>query len=748
MAQIIKHRRGSLESLSAVTSSLQKGEIVIASGSSVLSATNGTSIAFVVPADGQVQAINRVLTGTADPAAVSNTMTNGVPFYDSVSGSLWLLNNGGNTKVNLIGNIQSFSTSVDSRLDAVEAATGGGGDMGQSITQLNAFTSSQETKNSTLATYTASVNNSITSLNSSTASQQSSIDQLNTASGSAIGRLSNLEATSASVNSSVSNLNANTASQQSSIDQLNTASGSSIIRLNNLESFSGSQINKDSTLATYTASVDVHISNVNSYTSSLQAALTASGVNLTANGNLTVAGNFTVNGTTTAVNSTTIQLGDNIIELNGTGVANGGLLVKDPTAPNTVSGSLLWDSTNDYWKAGALGAEEKLLRAGSDGIISSSAQVVDILSSLNAFTSSASTRLTNLETTSASVNSSLSNLNTETASIEGRFTTLASVTSSYNSFTSSAGIRLTNLETTSASVNSSISALNLSTASQQSSIDQLNTASGSATGRLSNLEATSASVNSSVSNLNANTASQQSSIDQLNTVSGSSIIRLNNLEAFSGSQINKDSTLATYTGSVDVHISNVNSYTASATIRLNNIESFTSSFGTTFSSSVDSRLDTLEGTGTIQGVGTTNNVNFASVSTTGNVTVGGDLVVQGNTVSLNVATLTIEDKLITLASGSTDAATANGAGIEVAGANATITYVSAIDSWALNKPLSGSAVTSSINIPSGGGNSKRLAFRGTTDNIEFVAAATTVGDTVQWDGTNFVMSNVIDGGSF
>ncbi len=36
MAQIIKHRRGSLEALSAVTSSLQKGEIVIASGSSNL----------------------------------------------------------------------------------------------------------------------------------------------------------------------------------------------------------------------------------------------------------------------------------------------------------------------------------------------------------------------------------------------------------------------------------------------------------------------------------------------------------------------------------------------------------------------------------------------------------------------------------------------------------------------------------------------------------------------------------------
>lgn len=61
MAQIIKHRRGSLESLSAVTSSLQKGEIVIASGSSNLTVTNGASVVFAVAETGQVQAINRFL---------------------------------------------------------------------------------------------------------------------------------------------------------------------------------------------------------------------------------------------------------------------------------------------------------------------------------------------------------------------------------------------------------------------------------------------------------------------------------------------------------------------------------------------------------------------------------------------------------------------------------------------------------------------------------------------------------------
>jgi len=82
--------------------------------------------------------------------------------------------------------------------------------------------------------------------------------------------------------------------------------------------------------------------------------------------NLVVVGNLEVQGTTTTVDSTTIQLGDNIIELNGSGAVNGGLLVTDVTAPNTASGSLLWDSTNDYWKGGALGSEKEFARFNTD----------------------------------------------------------------------------------------------------------------------------------------------------------------------------------------------------------------------------------------------------------------------------------------------------------------------------------------------------------------------------------------------
>lgn len=74
-------------------------------------------------------------------------------------------------------------------------------------------------------------------------------------------------------------------------------------------------------------------------------------------GNLVVSGNLTVKGTTTIVESNTVSLGDNVVELNGSAASFGGLMVKDPIAPNTISGSFLWDSTNDKWIAGPLGAE-------------------------------------------------------------------------------------------------------------------------------------------------------------------------------------------------------------------------------------------------------------------------------------------------------------------------------------------------------------------------------------------------------
>ena len=75
-----------------------------------------------------------------------------------------------------------------------------------------------------------------------------------------------------------------------------------------------------------------------------------------------IAGNLTVSGTNTVVNSTTVQYDDNILELNGGGAANGGIHVRDAEGSNNDTGSIVWDTGEDYWAAGVAGSEKELAR--------------------------------------------------------------------------------------------------------------------------------------------------------------------------------------------------------------------------------------------------------------------------------------------------------------------------------------------------------------------------------------------------
>jgi hypothetical protein len=71
----------------------------------------------------------------------------------------------------------------------------------------------------------------------------------------------------------------------------------------------------------------------------------------------------------------------------------------------------------------------------------------------------------------------------------------------------------------------------------------------------------------------------------------------------------------------------------------------------------------------------------------GQVLVLGDLVVQGTQTIINSTTMSINDLNLVLADSAADATAANGAGITVNGANATITYSVAGDKWNTNKDL-------------------------------------------------------------
>jgi hypothetical protein len=72
---------------------------------------------------------------------------------------------------------------------------------------------------------------------------------------------------------------------------------------------------------------------------------------------------------------------------------------------------------------------------------------------------------------------------------------------------------------------------------------------------------------------------------------------------------------------------------------------------------------------------------------TGTVVIAGNLTVQGTTTTVNSTTIEVADLNITVAKNAASAAAANGAGLTVGGANATLTYTSADDRWNLNKDL-------------------------------------------------------------
>ena len=94
---------------------------------------------------------------------------------------------------------------------------------------------------------------------------------------------------------------------------------------------------------------------------------------------LTVTGDLTVSGTQTIVNSETLNISGSIIRANyGGDAVLGGLEITDATGGGLATGSLLYDGTNDYWKAGAKGAESKILLADGDNVFSGSAQVTNI----------------------------------------------------------------------------------------------------------------------------------------------------------------------------------------------------------------------------------------------------------------------------------------------------------------------------------------------------------------------------------
>jgi hypothetical protein len=488
MAQIIKHRRGSLESVSSATK--RAGELLVVTGSSGIDATNGDSILFIGVDGSTVTPANKILQGAVVPnltGATYDTSIDGIPYYDTTNEKLFILNKGGNVEIkasaqtggtgivsasaqiNITGstgftdysssvatsfsasnyNLTELSSSISSsnnglatRVTGLEALTGSYATTGSNVFKGNQtisgsalvtdaiqgtgsiFLQPDVTDSRKLEIYNTSVDdvhikstggltflgddNTFVEVNASTqkiylnapegvyvsgiedgtigefsasvdsrfSSSLASITALSASVSSVTGEFSGSVATSFSASAAAqlvfsssvaTSFSASSAAQSVFSSSVASTNATQDGRISSLEAFSGSQETKDNAIGTFTASAAVSIESLNSYSASLKSALEVTG------SNLTVLGNFEVRGTTTTINSTTVAIGDNVIELNGSAVTNGGLHVKD--IEHEITASLIWDSVNDYWKAGVKDVESKVLLAGGDSVISGSAQI-------------------------------------------------------------------------------------------------------------------------------------------------------------------------------------------------------------------------------------------------------------------------------------------------------------------------------------------------------------------------------------
>ena len=126
------------------------------------------------------------------------------------------------------------------------------------------------------------------------------------------------------------------------------------------------------------------------------------------------------------------------------------------------------------------------------------------------------------------------------------------------------------------------------------------------------------------------------------------------------------------------------------------------------------------------------NVNIAGITTCQALTVSGNLTVDGTTTTINSTTLTVDDKTIVIASGAADSSAADGAGISIDGASATILYSHSGTKFVSNKPFEATSFS---------GDGSGLTGVASTDNIQTATVANFL-DGVTVTGVTTTSSNV------
>ena len=864
MAQIIKHRRGGLESVSGATK--RAGELLVITGSTGISALNDGIL--MVGIDGStVTPSNKILSGSSTPDLTGVSYghsVDGIPFYNTSEEKLYILGKDGNTEVKATAStngtgIVSSSAQIDSlgflKVNGDAVVSGSAQIDGTGITNNTITIAGNSTAlggSVSLANITdgsgivsgssqvfSDVSGDITIASNGTAAIAGGVIINADVNASAAIAYTKLDFDGSGIVSGSSQITGIVDSQISGVDHSKIDFGGSGLTSGSLNFTVGDGSSTD------TVQIGVDTLNIVGTSNEIETAVTDNQIQIglpndvTVGNNLTVVGNLEVQGTTTSVDSTTITLGDNIIELNGSGAANGGLLVKDLTAPNQVSGSLLWDSTNDYWKAGALGSEIKLLRENGDGVVSGSAQIA--LSGLSDYDANdhidhtsvtitagdgltgggniSATRTINVASANNGIVANADNIELDTASstftdgvkakmtAEGVFSSSAQLqgdflnTNGDGVFSGSAQVDGT------AITNNTITIVGNSTALGGSvSLANITDGSGivSASAQLTS-DFDTRYINTNSDGVVSGSAQIDGTAITNNTISGVALgSNLNNLTV-------DDSTIAlnsgtTYNGgaarTVSVKSGGITNthINASAAIDHTKIDfggsGLTSgSLGLTISdgSSTDSvqvGVDTLSVVGTaneIETAVTDNQIQVGIVTNptlSGNVTVTGNLSVEGTTTTIDSTTVNIGDRVLELNYGGA----AGDAGILVSdavGGNTTsgsLLWDASEDYWmagalgsekeiallnaaptsntVLKANASGLLVdslitddgtdvtisgTAELRINAATANS--FVYFDSNKSLESVTPST-AGDVIQWNGSSFVASNEIDGGSF
>jgi hypothetical protein len=392
MAQIIKHRRGSISNVGTL-SPVNPGEIILGTGS--VGSLNGP-VLFVGDSS-SYKAVPQLYYGSSVPNISTYSQLDGVSFYDTTGKNLYILqSSGSNQRLDLAGSVSGSTitpavvsasyVSVDTNLSA-SVVTASYASIGHAILSnlvMGGYISSNlfpEHDNMYSLGSTGSYWSGVYATTGAFVTASGYFTGSFAGDGSQLtGIATNLVVysdgnISQSINLKTQNLKVlGTTNEINTAISLNSGSDGYTVQIGLPDDVTIAQKLTVSGALEVTGSSYIHDLHAHSgsfdhkVTIGQDLEVTGSAFfqnNISASsgwfsGSVTVGGNLTVNGTSTIVNSTTVEIGDNIISLNGTGATNAGLVVKDPTSPYTVSGSLLWDSSNDYWIAGPLGTEKRI----------------------------------------------------------------------------------------------------------------------------------------------------------------------------------------------------------------------------------------------------------------------------------------------------------------------------------------------------------------------------------------------------